>query len=80
MEVKATNWWCNQSIILYSFIPVDGMEIGKEYTIKFMVGTEHGLGFILNEKSNTRIFLAHLFMPKLDYIELEQKVYELFYN
>lgn len=80
METKVTNWWCNQSVVFHSLMDIKGMEIGKTYTIKFLIGTEHGLGFILKEQSDSRVFLAHLFIPKLDYLDLEQNVYELFYN
>lgn len=73
-------WWINQLIVFYSFIDVEGMEIGQTYKIRYIIQTEFGLGVILYDQPSSRIFLTHLFMPKLDYLEHEQKVYELFYN
>lgn len=73
-------WWLNQAIVFHSLDEIEGMEIGQTYIIKFIVQTEYGMGFILDIKPNNRIFLQHLFIPKLDYIEQEQQVFELFYN
>lgn len=76
MDITKRKFWTNQAVVCIN--DDFGLVFGQTYIVKYIVSTDFGEAFYLNDEDH--YWVTNLFIPKLDYIEIEQKVYELFYN
>jgi outer membrane receptor for ferric coprogen and ferric-rhodotorulic acid len=72
-------FWSNQAIVCVS--DKTTLTFGKTYQIHSMAQTKgKQIVFFLKGKGDKHAYHSAMFVTKLEWLEIEQQVYELFYN